>query len=183
MTTEQCISNLKSIAQRDINNPALLRITLQMLDCPKFALAPAASTSQSPHAHHAYTGGLVQHTYEVVQQAIGIAYWSLKPVSMEVVVTAAIWHDYMKIKQYVQDTAGDWVKTPYCKEHYHVAGSYAEFMIAASKEPQITTQLVNDIGHCILAHHGHNPAWGSPVAPITREAYIIHAADMLSSQY
>jgi 23S rRNA maturation-related 3'-5' exoribonuclease YhaM len=35
--------------------------------------------------------------------------------------------------------------------------------------------------HCMLSHHGRRE-WGSPVEPVTPEAYILHVADMLSSR-
>jgi 3'-5' exoribonuclease len=35
------------------------------------------------------------------------------------------------------------------------------------------------VAHAILAHHGRHE-WGSPVAPATPEATVIHFADMLS---
>ena len=45
----------------------------------------------------------------------------------------------------------------------------------------IPAELVNQVGHCILAHHGHKE-WGSPVEPITTEARILHFADDLSAR-
>jgi 3'-5' exoribonuclease len=33
----------------------------------------------------------------------------------------------------------------------------------------------------MLAHHGRKE-WGSPVEPATNEAWILHAADMMSSR-
>jgi 3'-5' exoribonuclease len=38
------------------------------------------------------------------------------------------------------------------------------------------------IEHAILAHHGRQE-WGSPVEPVTAEAYILHYADMLSVRF
>lgn len=37
------------------------------------------------------------------------------------------------------------------------------------------------VTHCILSHHGRFE-WGSPVEPRTHEAWLLHAADMLSSR-
>jgi 23S rRNA maturation-related 3'-5' exoribonuclease YhaM len=37
--------------------------------------------------------------------------------------------------------------------------------------------------HCIHAHHGPVKEWGSPEAPRTIEALILHQADMLSAGY
>jgi 3'-5' exoribonuclease len=39
----------------------------------------------------------------------------------------------------------------------------------------------NNVLHNILAHHGQR-AWGSPVAPATKEAWILHLADNLSAR-
>jgi 23S rRNA maturation-related 3'-5' exoribonuclease YhaM len=40
---------------------------------------------------------------------------------------------------------------------------------------------IDEVWHCILSHHGMKE-WGSPVAPQTRMAWLLHLADGLSAR-
>ena len=126
--------------------------------------------------HHGYPGGLLIHTGEVAIQAIRFAVES-RTVNPDVLITAAIFHDYGKIWDYDPDGR----PTSHRNKIRHVARSYAEFMKminGLNADPE----TVDAIGHAILAHHGRYE-WGSPVEPQTEEAFILHLADMWSSQF
>jgi 23S rRNA maturation-related 3'-5' exoribonuclease YhaM len=49
------------------------------------------------------------------------------------------------------------------------------------KYPKLYDRYHDKVLHCILAHHGCR-AWGSPVAPSTREAWLVHLADAISAR-
>jgi 3'-5' exoribonuclease len=125
--------------------------------------------------HHAYAGGLLIHTGEVVDYCMSLA--NDLQLDKKVLLTAAIWHDYAKIYDYDHD--GN--KTEYRSKIRHVAGSYAAWMEHANKE-KIDGKFFDAVGHCILAHHGRHE-WGSPVEPQTEEALILHQADMWSASW
>lgn len=133
------------------------------------------SSVGSGHAHHAYPGGLVVHTAEVMQTALATAE-SIGIIADPFTLTiAALWHDYAKIYDYDEEGKG----TPYRDRVRHVAGSYHEFMKVAERLRAVCRE---GVGHCILAHHGRKE-WGSPVEPQSVEAAILHYADMLSMQF
>jgi 3'-5' exoribonuclease len=145
-----------------------------VLDNPAWQQAYGSST-EAKH-HHAYPCGLVDHTWEV---ACGVEaflesedFW----LNSDVLVLATVWHDFAKIYDY--DSQGK--KLPYYHQVRHVAGSYAEFMRQAAH--LLDPELAMAVGHCILAHHGRKE-WGSPIEPQTREAWILHSADMLASHW
>jgi 3'-5' exoribonuclease len=163
--------------------PGRFRIVCEkVLDDPRFAEAPA-----SREWHHAYPGGLAIHTAEVLRKALVMIIEMTGPEDerlKDIITVAAIWHDYMKIREYERVETGPWWgynETPYRAMIYHISGSWAEFY-AAAKNAGMNDELIDQIGHCILAHHGR-AEWGSPVAPQTEAALILHAADMWSSQY
>jgi 3'-5' exoribonuclease len=180
---------------------ALRQSTYFVTHNPLFATAPASSNDpNSGHKHHAYPGGLAVHTLEVLEKALsmnapggsGDRVNFLDSPSNQIIITAAIWHDFAKIHEYAWPEArkvgaitlepdGTIIKTPYKKLIAHVAGSYAEFL-NASRAVNLDPNLTEQIGHCILAHHGRLE-WHSPVEPQTEEAYILHAADMWSSRF
>jgi 3'-5' exoribonuclease len=175
--------------------PRALRDTLSfVLGNPRFHLAPASSDDpNSGHKHHAYSGGLVVHTAEVLERALLMADFYRNPnehQKYDVLIAAAIWHDFAKIHEYTfLEGNGPFApanirKEPYKKLIAHVAGSYAEFLNAAKATnlAQEDPDLTDRVGHCILAHHGRKE-WGSPVEPQTEEAFILHSADMWSSNF
>lgn len=131
--------------------------------------------------HHAYKGGLVVHTFEVVSNSLLLARSSPEQVSLEVLVTAGIFHDYMKVKEYEHNQAtGEIVKTQYREMIRHVCGSYSEFM-RISESYRLDEGIRLQIGHAIISHHGRKE-WGSPIEPKTEEAKILHQADMMSAR-
>lgn len=143
-----------------------------VLFSPAFLSAPGGASH-----HHAYKGGLLQHTSEVVVHVIRL---SGPAVDMASLVLAAIWHDYMKTREYEIQEDGSIKKTQYHAQIGHVAGSYVEFTHHAHRE-NLRREQIEKIGHIMLAHHGRLE-WRSPVEPQTPEAFILHTADMLSAR-
>jgi len=45
----------------------------------------------------------------------------------------------------------------------------------------VDAQYHDAVLHCILSHHGRRE-WGSAVAPSSREAWLVHLADMKSAR-
>jgi len=121
----------------------------------------------------------------------------------DILIAAALWHDFCKVREYrffwdwPANTVGQkilripgtdeqglqkfWKHTDYGNRIHHIQGSAIEFTVAARKHG-VAEDVIKQIQHCILAHHGRKE-WGSPVEPQTLEALILHQADMLSAQY
>jgi 3'-5' exoribonuclease len=142
-------------------------LNLKVLDDPLFAECPGGTKF-----HHDYIHGLVIHVYEVMTNVKFMT--NHNPSSA--LVTAVIWHDYMKTREY------DWsaetiVKKIYSKRIRHLAGSAMEFHRYAAD--LLAPEELENIEHLLLSHHGRKE-WGSPVEPDTPEAFILHAADMMS---
>jgi 3'-5' exoribonuclease len=171
------LAYLKQIAQSLPHDYEILASSI--LSDPRFQSSPGSSGH-----HHAYLGGLLQHTTEVVQNVVHLS--GARNGSLEhydELLLAAIWHDYHKIYEYEMQTRGDEqaiLRMPYRVRIGHVAGSFAEFYHQA-KLTGLTDDAINLIGHIMLAHHGRLE-WRSPVEPQTAEAFILHAADMLSAR-
>lgn len=162
------LTKLKSLAQVIIKNPKLLEIVNEFLDHPEFVTAPGGSTH-----HHAYAGGLAEHTWEVADQV------SVFTQGNQCAVAAAIMHDFAKIYEY-KIIDGKIVKTQFANLTGHVVWSWYRFKRAA-EEHQLDFATTDEISHAMLAHHGRRE-WGSPVEPQTPIAFALHSADMLSMQ-
>jgi len=162
-----------------ISNPKL-REACQGLHTGQFNRWPA-----SLKFHHTHTKGLLDHTLEVFGIADHLG--KFMGADMDVLLTAALWHDVAKTKEYTyNDETGEGpffkYSGNYQKRIHHINGGAAMFChqawLAGVPEPTIEAVM-----HCILAHHGPVKDWGSPVAPQTLEALILHQADMLSAHY
>jgi 3'-5' exoribonuclease len=126
--------------------------------------------------HHNYKGGLFLHTAEVVQNCLAADALGL---DMQVLITAAIFHDYLKIEEYGLDQKGELQYTEFKRMIGHIAGSFAEFAVSA-QEAGVDKATILKVAHCILAHHGR-PEWGSAITPQTPEALTLHWADCMSA--
>jgi 3'-5' exoribonuclease len=139
--------------------------------------------------HHAFKGGLMVHTAQVVElvikqhQAIDTAPCSDAWIYRSII--AAIFHDFSKIKEYdwmsCEDGALKIEKTKFRAEIGHIADSYHEFVNEAER-CVLPYADINAIGHLILSHHGRQE-WGSPVEPQNIYAQILHNADYISAFY
>ena len=125
--------------------------------------------------HHNYTHGLLQHTIEVVDLSLLIANY-FKNVNKDLLICAGILHDIGKLKSYdVDDDFTKVVKTDW-------EGLLGHLPISALFVSKITPQEIDQekimlLYHAILSHHGQY----SPIIYKTKEAFILHQADMLSS--
>jgi len=175
----------------EVNSPALALRSLQravdnyvkyedlkyacssVLTDPLFKIYPGGVTR-----HHNYDGGLPVHTNEVLQFALALAVPA--NADFQILTVAVILHDYLKIRDYEKDGLY-WRKTQYHDQIRHVAGGYANWLLLC-RQRGIGFEFQDTIGHCLLSHHGQLE-WGSPIVPQTKEAQILHYADMMSMMY
>lgn len=133
----------------------------------------------SSNKHHAYKGGLVVHTAEVMTNALNIVKADFIRVNEDYIKTAIIYHDVAKFFDFVE-VNGKVEKTDHYNKIYHISKSYAIF-IHDCMEYKVSVKDMDGIGHLILSHHGRKE-WGSAIEPQTKEAYIVHVADWLSAK-
>lgn len=167
---EDCFRSLIGLMKLIKNEKLLSACHAALQEYQKdFTMKPAAHSH-----HHNYIGGLLQHTAEVMKFAYNIA--TAVDCDIDVVLTAAFFHDIEKVKEYTLE--GDYL--PYATQVGHVVGSALTFMSYA-RMLYVNEKDIDKVVHCILAHHGKKE-WGSPVEPQTPEAAIVHEADMISSR-
>lgn len=92
--------------------------------------------------HHDYKGEVLRNCMSVDLD-----------VDKEVLIVAAIWHDYMKKKDYCLDADGKIQYTKYKDKIYHLSGSWAEFY-HHTKLIGLDEDFIENVGHCLLSHHG-----------------------------
>jgi 3'-5' exoribonuclease len=141
--------------------------------------------------HHAYVGGLLEHSLSVARSAIGIARSYLSDggqgpdlgLDLDLVIAGALLHDIGKLEAYRLSPTPEMTVEGSVMEH--ITLGYHRFMSLAEeygKERGETGGLdkrrAAAIGHILLSHHGSRE-FGSPVLPSTPEAMIVSVADDL----
>ena len=128
--------------------------------------------------HHGYAGGLLEHTLSVAQTCDFLA-GRYEFANRDLAVTAALLHDIAKIYELSNFPTNDYTDVGQLIGHI-VMG--AELVTHESKKIEdFPDNLRNLLKHAILAHHGELE-YGSPVRPMTIEAYILHCADDLDAK-
>jgi len=139
----------------------------------EFKKCPAAKVH-----HHAYIGGLIEHTYGVVLicKTLSSIFPELDP---ELLMTGAMLHDIGKTSSYSLKAGID--ITPEEGLKGHVLMGYEIVKEKIMQLPDFPDELKNRLLHLILAHHD-KLEWGSVVRPRFSEAYALHIADYADSQ-
>ena len=139
----------------------------------KFKTWPAAIS-----LHHAYTGGLLEHSVSVALGAKDLAkhYKDFAvPVNMDLIIAGALLHDIGKLEAYSISPVPQMTLPGNVIEH--ITLGYCKFMKLAEVE-KLDEKITLALGHIMVSHHGRRE-FGSPVLPETPEAMIVNAADDL----
>jgi 3'-5' exoribonuclease len=138
----------------------------------RFADAPAARIM-----HHAYIGGLLEHTLSMASLANMLA--SHYPyVNKDLLLAGTLLHDMGKTVEYSIDGSFGFSEDGRLVGHIVRAVVVVEQAAAEMDFPQ---DELRQLVHLILSHHG-TLEWGSPVKPKTLEAILLHQIDLLDSR-
>ena len=154
----------------------------QLIDKVLYDEIISASFCKRPGArfvHHAYVGGLLQHTLFTMRNAKVLARVYKPDVNEDLVVTAAFLHDIGKLLEIGGDIAYDMTDWGILAGHISLgAMTISGWCNEIDGFPE---DLKKNVIHCILSHHGELE-FGSPVKPATIEAIILNAADNLDAK-
>lgn len=126
--------------------------------------------------HHAYLGGLLEHSVDVCQLALSMAL-TMDNVDKDLVIAGSLLHDIGKIREISQGYGFTYLDEG--RFLGHVAMSALMVQEAATKL-HMQSGSIEQLLHIILSHHGDKEK-GSPVDCSTREAFIVHYADEINS--
>ena len=138
-----------------------------------FFTAPGAKVM-----HHAYVGGLAEHTWEVVEICLCVAE-VFPQLDRDLLLTAAILHDIGKMEELRWDTAFDY--TDVGQLVGHIVLGERRVREAAEAISDFPEELRLRLSHMLLSHHG-TKEYGSPVEPMTAEAIALHHAEDLGAK-
>jgi 3'-5' exoribonuclease len=128
--------------------------------------------------HHNYIGGLAEHTLNVTYMAKVMAY-RYDCRFKELAVLAAKLHDIGKIEEY--DVNGPFSVAIRGEMEGHIVIGITMLEEAFRAGGDIYSEdFKHRLRGCVVQHHG-KVEYGSPKAPNTEEAYIVHYADYIDA--
>ncbi len=127
--------------------------------------------------HHAWTGGLLEHTLGVVRLCMKMA--ELYPMlDRQILLVAAIFHDIGKLWEFSGDLAPDYSDEGRLLGHISIGLARLDEPLRAAG---VSPELALHFKHLIASHHGQLE-FGSPRLPQTAEAFALHYADNLDAK-
>ncbi|MBN1437678.1 MAG: HD domain-containing protein [Sedimentisphaerales bacterium] len=178
---DQMFSQVTDILTQ-IKNPHLVALTTAFLAdehlMARFRTAPAAIAM-----HHAYLGGLLEHTLATMR--MGVAVTQLYPkLDKDIILTALFLHDIGKTSELTYD-----ISFRYTDQGRLIGHIVKGTMLIQEKIDQLNQQanqnfpaaLADMLEHIILSHHGIRE-YGCPVLPAIPEAFAVHHIDNLDSK-
>ena len=134
--------------------------------------------SAAKSVHHCFVGGLLEHTVSVANLC---RYYAAKypMLKKDLVVSAALLHDIGKVYEISSFPENDYTDEGNLLGHIvmgaEMVGEKAALIDGFPKS------LLNELKHCILAHHG-KLEFGSPKKPALIEAVALNFADDLDAK-
>ncbi len=139
---------------------------------PVFATSPAAVAM-----HHAYRGGLMEHTVRMARAARAL--FPLYPeVEPNLALAGIILHDIGKVVEYNQGLATARSRTGILQGHVVLGYRQARRSAIQSK---LNPDLCERLEHIILSHQGELE-WGAAVKAATPEAVFVSMVDNLDAK-
>jgi len=133
---------------------------------------PAAQT-----IHHAYRGGFLEHMLQIAR--VGTMLADAYGADRDLLVAGAVLHDIGKLRELSYDGT-----TSYSTEGRLLGHIAIGLLLVREEVDRIDSfpgELRLQIEHLVLSHHG-SAELGSPVAPMTVEAYLLSVVDDLDAK-
>lgn len=173
---DNMLAEITSLAN-SIDNQYLKQLVNLFYGNEKF-IAKFKSNSAAKMVHHAYIGGLLEHTLAVTKICDKMV--ELYPTAnRDLTIAAALLHDIGKIKEISAFPDNDYTDDGILLGHIYIGTEMLE--LQSRKIEHFPRTLLNELKHCILSHHGKKE-YGSPVLPSLIEAYLVHLADDMDAK-
>lgn len=145
---------------------------------------------KSLNSHHAYRGGLLQHTKEVVEIVKATYNEGFHDMPLEDLVTCAWVHDLNKTSRYDMIPQESWKRSTKGYRDRYGEFDYKEDNIFLNETAEVVLIcqengliLTRDQIHCITYHHG---GWAADASMNGRKltgGILLHYADMMSTHF
>ncbi len=177
--TKAMVKELEEVLNQHIKSSYFVSLYKEFLNDERrfeaFARHPAAKT-----VHHAYIGGLLEHTLSMVKLSALISdYYGKDFVNKELVMMGALFHDIGKVDEINSDSAFEYTDEGRLLGHLIIGMDIVKDYIANINDFPDKAKLL--LLHMIASHHGYLE-FGSPKRPKTKEALILHYVDNIDAK-
>ncbi len=140
----------------------------------RFCRAPAAK-----NMHHAYLGGLLEHTVSVARLVDHIC--PLYPeLDRSLLLSGALLHDIGKVEEFTFEVFPfDYSNKGRLVGHFVIGVEMVQKVLDEIED--FPNDLADRLKHLILSHHGRYE-FGSPTLPMTSEAFVLNLLDDLDAK-
>lgn len=165
---------LQDVIAREATNPWVRTLLDRALEKygARLRIWPAAQ-----FVHHAYRGGLLEHVLKM--SAVGVSLARLYEADPNLVLAGVLLHDIGKLEELEYE----------CVTRYSTAGNLLGHITLGAQVVATLADSIEgfpeemkiEVEHLVLSHHGSRE-FGSPVEPMTVEAFILAAVDDLDAK-
>jgi len=177
---EEQLARLKAILDT-IERPAL-RALLDAVWADERLVADFKRAPAAERLHHAYLGGLLEHTLSVAETALLVCQ-HYRELNRDLLLVGVLWHDIGKTRELAYADSFSYTDAGKLVGHLVQGVLMLEEKIAAVRAAgnEFPEELANVVRHLVLAHHGEYE-FGSPKLPMTAEAFTLHHLDNLDAK-
>ena len=166
---------LKSVKEPDLQK--LIQLVFDDAFIKKYTHAPGGKLW-----HHAYIGGLLEHTLSIIQicETMSKKYYK---INRDLLVTGAIFHDVGKLDEYTYENGFiDFTDEGRLWGHISMGAQWLrQWIESLEKTSGFSLELKKQLIHLVLSHQGQLDH-GSPITPKTLEAMVLYYADEMDSK-
>lgn len=174
---EALMAEMEELCRRELTHKPWRALVKKILNDPEMR-ARLLSATGAKAVHHAYAGGLLEHTLSVTRVCLALC--GLYPqLDRQTLFVAALFHDLGKAWELSCGLSCDYTDEGRLLGHIQIGLTKLEPFLAKAKE--LDEGLVLHLKHIILSHHGEYE-FGSPKRPKTPEAFILHFADNIDAK-
>lgn len=174
---DEMLVELRSLVRR-VRDGRLRAVVRAVFGAPgfldRFATCPAGNSR-----HHAYIGGLLEHTLAVATLCVSLAA-AYPQADGDLLLSAALLHDVGKTEELSFDTRFDYTDAGRLVGHVVLGEQIVSRAVEGLSRP-MPRPLALRLSHALLAHHGEQQ-WGAARRPCTLEALLLHHADNTDAQ-
>jgi 3'-5' exoribonuclease len=157
-----------------VSDPALRALLLSIARTHEERLRVWPAARQ---IHHAYRSGLLEHILRIMEIVDFLA--ERYEARRDLLIAGALLHDIGKLQELSYDLTTDY--TVEGNLVGHIVIGVGMLRDAIREQPGVSPELQTELVHLILSHHGAQ-ALGSPVPPMSVEAFLLAAVDDLDAK-
>ena len=165
---------LEAVLEHEAKNPWIRELLARVLAVygDQLRVWPAAQV-----IHHAYRGGLLEHVLQMAN--VGAMLARQYDADVDLVLAGVVLHDIGKLEELDYECVTKYSAPGHLLGHITLGARTTRELTRGI--PGFPEDLAVQIEHLVLSHHGAKE-FGSPVEPMTVEAFILAAVDDLDAK-